>query len=122
MNSMTFAAILAATTVGAAPTSPSGAEISAYPIAGPSGEDMAATYPDRAQARHIPGSAVLNCAIAGDGRLVDCRVTSEDPPGYDFGKAALRVATSFRFKTTTEEGQPTVGRRVTRQITWRITD
>jgi protein TonB len=120
MNGITLTTILAAVLAQAPGPAPPGAEISAYPITGPSGEDMAATYPERAAARGLTGSAVLNCAISGEGRLVDCRVTSEDPPGFDFGKAALRVSSRFRFKTVTEDGQSAVGRRVTRQLTWRM--
>jgi protein TonB len=40
------------------------------------------------------------------GGLRDCRVTSEDPPGYGFGDAALSMATTFRMTPGRRAGRP----------------
>jgi TonB family protein len=45
-------------------------------------------YPERAQRAGKEGRAVVHCGVANGG-LVDCRVQSEDPPGYGFGNAAV---------------------------------
>jgi hypothetical protein len=45
-------------------------------------------YPERAQRAGKEGRAVVRCEVANSS-LVDCRVQSEDPPGYGFGNAAV---------------------------------
>lgn len=46
------------------------------------------SYPERAQNAGKEGRAVVHCEVA-NGSLIDCRIKSEDPPGYGFGKAAV---------------------------------
>ena len=63
----------------------------------PSGDDMAAFYPPRAARREISGKVTMVCQVKADGRLADCRITSETPEGEQFGQAALRLAPKFRM-------------------------
>lgn len=59
---------------------------------------------------NLPARAlvVLDCLISSDGRL-RCLILSEDPPGWGFGQAALRLSRDYRMAPLTVEGQPTAG-------------
>jgi len=61
----------------------------------PSGDDIAAAFPDRAAARNISGRAMVRCLAASDGRLKDCHVVDEAPGNMGFGAAALRLTPKF---------------------------
>lgn len=50
---------------------------------------------------------VVNCVVQGDRRLGDCRVLSETPEGYGFGRAAIEGA-----QRATVSSEDAVGRRV----------
>lgn len=43
------------------------------------------------------GWAKVNCAVAPNGGLSDCRVVKEHPEGAGFGEAALKAAASGRL-------------------------
>jgi protein TonB len=60
----------------------------------------------------LPTSAlvVLDCLISEDGRLA-CQIVNEDPPGWGFGEAALRLSSQLRMAPTTREGDPTANHR-----------
>ncbi|MGH6971438.1 MAG: TonB family protein [Caulobacteraceae bacterium] len=66
-------------------------------------------YPDRAARKGVGGSALLDCLVRDDGRLT-CDLISETPHGYDFGKAAVAMATLFRVSPRSCSGEPAVGR------------
>ncbi|MGE3143833.1 MAG: energy transducer TonB [Hyphomonadaceae bacterium] len=85
----------------------------------PNGRDFAREYPDRALEREREGRVVLDCVVGADGRI-SCSVTSEDPEGWGFGNAALRIARSFRLAPRLENGQPTEGGRVRVPIAFRL--
>lgn len=87
----------------------------------PNGADYARYYPERAQEREVEGSATVSCIVGADGRL-SCTITSEEPPGYGFGEATLRIARQFRVAPATRDGQPTSGGRITRRIRWQLPD
>jgi protein TonB len=53
-------------------------------------------YPPQAEWDAVSGRAVLDCVFTAAGRLSDCTVASEDPPGRRFGAAALKLAPYFR--------------------------
>jgi hypothetical protein len=61
---------------------------------------------------------VLDCLVAPNGRL-DCSIQSEEPPGWDFGQQALRLARDLRMAPTTREGEPTANRRHILRIPFR---
>lgn len=52
----------------------------------------------------------VSCLPASDGRLVDCRIVSEDPAGLGFGAAALEAAHRGRVSPRTVAGVATAGR------------
>ncbi|WP_313102684.1 energy transducer TonB, partial [Brevundimonas sp.] len=69
-------------------------------------------FPERANSRGIEsGSAKVNCAVAANGSLSDCRIVDEDPAGAGFGQAVIRAARSGRLAPRTVDGAA-VGARV----------
>ena len=65
-------------------------------------------YPRAAQhAGSPPGRVQLTCTVKTDGRLRDCQVTGEDPPGYGFAEAALSGVRVARFTPRTVDGVAT---------------
>ncbi len=77
----------------------------------PSGRDFARYYPERALQREQEGRVSLDCIVSADGRIA-CTVTAEDPQGWGFGEAALRISRHFRMAPATQDGVPTSGGRV----------
>ena len=84
----------------------------------PTAEDFARYYPARALDSGQEGRATLDCIVGAEGRL-SCTVASEDPSGWGFGEASLRVSRHFRAAPATAGGQPTEGGRVRLPIAWR---
>ena len=66
-------------------------------IGGPSAEDMARFYPQRAQRLRLSGDVLLHCMVTPAGALDACAVTSETPPDQGFGAAALRLTSKFKY-------------------------
>lgn len=85
----------------------------------PDARDYVRYYPSRAMEREQEGRVTLDCLVSADGRIA-CTVTSEDPTGWGFGEASLRVARHFRLAPTTSDGRPTSGGRIRRTIVWRL--
>jgi hypothetical protein len=74
--------------------------ILSFPPCGPDG-----TYTD--------GSAMVECRLAADGRLEQCKVVREAPEGCSFGKVALVAAQYFKAGGTRPDGRPlTAGTRM----------
>jgi TonB family protein len=44
------------------------------------------------------GTVVLDCVLREDGAISRCAVTSENPPGFEFGAAALKLAPFFKWE------------------------
>lgn len=63
----------------------------------PSGDDMAAVYPPKAQREEKAGWAIVECQTQASGDLTACRVLGEAPADYGFGAAALRLAPKFKL-------------------------
>lgn len=87
----------------------------------PDGDDFARLYPDRARDREQEGRVMLDCVVSADGRIA-CSVASEDPPGWGFGEASLRISRQFRVAPQTADGTPTTGGRFRRPIRWQLAD
>ncbi len=84
---------------------------------------MARYYPDRAQRLEKTGSAVISCKVTAKGTLSSCNVLSEDPSGYGFGDAAVKLAIAgFQMKPQTQDGTPVEGGTWTTKISFRLAD
>jgi protein TonB len=85
----------------------------------PDGRDFARYYPERASSRGQEGRTTVECIVNADGRL-NCTIVNEDPPGWGFGEATLRIAREFRVAPQTVNGEPTSGGRIRRTIRWQL--
>ena len=66
-------------------------------VAFPSSEMVERFYPLQAYADGRKGDVALNCLELEDGRVTDCRILEEKPPGAGFGRAAVSLSRQFRF-------------------------
>ncbi len=78
----------------------------------PDGNSFIRYYPEAAVGRVAEARVVLMCAVSHDGHLDPCKVTFENPTGYGFAEAALKLATRFQMKTVDRDGVPTPGRTI----------
>jgi len=86
----------------------------------PNADDMARYYPDRAQRMGVEGRATFRCTVTAQGKLTDCVITAEDPPGQDFGKQTLQLTKTFKMRAKTLDGVPTSGGIFQKTIVWRL--
>ena len=75
----------------------------------PTGDQIAPLYPKAAMDAGKEGMVVLDCRVRHDGGLRACRVRKQDPAGYGFGEAALKLSPMFRMKTKDQAGRSTAG-------------
>jgi len=61
-------------------------------------DDYMRAYPANALKERRSGRGVVDCAVAPNGKLQDCRVVLEDPAGSGFGDAALKLTRFYRFR------------------------
>ena len=80
-----------------------------YWIRTPNGDDFARYYPARAARLGVGGRAVAHCRVSATGALVDCTVAEEDPPGFGFGEAALKIMPKFKMRPLVVNGVPSTG-------------
>lgn len=70
-------------------------------------------FPDAAlKAGLKTGSASVDCLIADDGGLSDCKVVKESAPNLGFGDMAKTIAEASAINPWTDEGLPAGGARV----------
>ncbi len=82
-------------------------------------ERMASLYPDRAQRMQKSGRASIGCTVTLSGRLKACTVLSEEPAGYGFGMATLRMTPYLQMHPASRDGHPVEG-HVVIPIRWRL--
>lgn len=70
-------------------------------------EIQAGDYPAQALQLGLSGRVVVRCTARSDGAPVNCRVVSEDPVGYGFGEAAVRIVERGRLAPLTIDGAAT---------------
>jgi hypothetical protein len=71
-----------------------------------------ASFPNPAFAKRIQGWATVVCRINTGGGLEDCKAEDEEPAGWGFGDAAVRIAErEVRLGLKDRQGQPTPGRQ-----------
>jgi len=78
----------------------------------PTPDLVARFYPEAAMRDEVAGRAVLSCEIDARGDVVGCRAIEETPQGYDFGTAAVHMATAFRFRPAMRGCEALDGERV----------
>jgi protein TonB len=61
-------------------------------------------FPDRALQSGTSGSATVRCTVQANGRPTGCQVVSEEPSGYGFGRAAVRVVERGQLSPRTVDG------------------
>ena len=113
MLSAIAALLLQAVAASPVPPSPevAGPEVVTAPewVRRPSGDDFFKVYPRAAAAKDLSGRASISCQVVSAGTLADCVVIEEYPPDVGFGQAALRLASLFKMRPTTRNGQPVGG-------------
>jgi len=72
-------------------------------------------YPKKARQEGIEGEAVLRLQIAADGLPAKIRIISEDPTGYELGKACMKTLQGEQWKPPIDK----LGKPVTTRITYR---
>lgn len=85
----------------------------------PEARDFARYYPTRAMEVSRPGHVILICTVAADG-TVTCSAGYENPTGWGFGEAALRIARHFRIAPQTTDGTPTAGATIRVPIRFQV--
>ncbi len=75
----------------------------------PTEADYLAAYPPAALKARISGAAWIHCNVAIDGKVTDCTIISEDPPGLGFGSAAISLVTRIGSTPKTRDGEPVAG-------------
>jgi hypothetical protein len=70
----------------------------------PSAYDWYLDTPQLVLSKGLAGSAVLRCKVNDFGDLARCKVHTQDPRGYGFGKAAMKLRTKIKM-TPTPKGQ-----------------
>lgn len=73
----------------------------------PSRMDFDRVFPERAAKEQVEGTVEMTCEVARYGRPVNCRIRSEMPPAYGFGKAAIDLTPAMRVKPVNKNGKRT---------------
>lgn len=71
-----------------------------------SSEELLRYYPEQAARLNIEGIASLHCTVTVAGTLTDCSVLAEDPPGFGFGEAALKMTPQFKMRPASAVATP----------------
>ncbi len=82
----------------------------------PSDAEIGRAYPLRAESAHINGRALIDCAVALDRSLHDCKVAYEAPKGEGFGEHALGLASDYTVEPARCDGKPVTGSRIAAPI------
>lgn len=60
----------------------------------------------------VRGRAVVDCQVAIDGRLENCKTVEESPVGHDIGRTAIAVVRNIRMRPKLWDGEPVAGAHV----------
>jgi TonB family protein len=71
----------------------------------PTSDQMWAVLPKLASEEGVGGKTSLRCTVSTEGALRDCAVEWEQPAGYGFGMAALKLTDQFRMKPAMRGGR-----------------
>lgn len=82
------------------------------------------TFPSPVKDRMVlEGYVVLSCVAAEDGRLDQCEIESEQPAGYNLGRAVKRSIPRARLTLTEEaaaNGRPLAGRMIVFAVNFKM--
>jgi protein TonB len=67
------------------------------------------------------GRVTLNCTVTSKGTLADCSA-QENPAGYGFGDASIRISKLFKMKPQQADGQSVEGGKFSTVIVWQLAD
>jgi TonB family protein len=80
----------------------------------PTAEELAAAWPAEATKQGVTqGRVIIACSVMVDGKLSDCVVKEETPPGAGLAAAALGLAETMRMRPRMVDGHAVEGARVT---------
>jgi hypothetical protein len=84
---------------GSSPSVPSPVPLIRRPVwlKRPTASDYDKYYPNRAARSEVGGRVKMRCTAKADGFMTDCTVLSEEPVGYGFGDASLKVSRFFQI-------------------------
>jgi hypothetical protein len=77
---------------------------------------LASAYPAAARVAAVSGDVTVICDATADGEMSGCRLSSETPPGYGFGDAALSLAAQIKIAPQGKDGSPVAGRAVAWEV------
>jgi TonB family protein len=86
----------------------------------PNGAVFERFYPQAARDQGVSGRVRVQCTVSQTGTLIDCQIVSEDPKGWGFGEATLRLAGEFRVRPATADGAPTANGVISFPVVWRM--
>ncbi|MEI6439620.1 MAG: TonB family protein [Alphaproteobacteria bacterium] len=75
----------------------------------PTTEQIATFYPKIAALNRVTGKVIVRCELDEKGEVGACNVLSENPAGFDFGNAALKLAKISEFTPQILNGKPVKG-------------
>ena len=78
----------------------------------PSVKDVTLFFPKAAIAARVSGRVTISCIAERTGKLRDCAVAAEEPAGYGFGAASLKLAPYFQLWPTTKSGRSVEGMKI----------
>lgn len=101
-------------------TGAKGAAAAAGPIwlRRPHSGEISRYFPPKASHQGVSGFALVQCAVDPNGRLADCEVAQESPPGMGFGAATLKLMRSFALDMSAPGSKALVGHRIQQPMTW----
>jgi TonB family protein len=86
----------------------------------PTSQDLARAYPRKARRQGITGHTKIECVVDDRGSLEQCQVIEEDPPGWGFGDAALKLKVHILMRPRTVDGKPVGGAKVVIPMSWNL--
>jgi len=75
----------------------------------PDGFSYIQVYPAAAREANVIGKVRLGCNVSAQGKLEQCQLLMQSPPGWGFGAAALAMTKSFSWRPETVNGVPVGG-------------
>ena len=86
----------------------------------PSGDDVNTVYPAVASSLRASGRAEMQCEVRTDGKVENCVVVEETPPGLGFGEAALKLSDKFEMRPELIDGKAVGGAKVNIPIRFKM--